>query len=70
MPPTSGSGSSLTGRKVTVEVVDDGCGIAGHPPGRGLANLTGRAERYGGSLKVEPRRGGGTRLVWTGRLPG
>ena len=61
---------SLTGRKVTVEVVDDGCGIAGHPPGRGLANLTGRAERYGGSLKVEPRRGGGTRLVWTGRLPG
>ena len=61
---------SLTGRKVTVEVVDDGCGIAGHPRGRGLANLTGRAERYGGSLKVEPCRGGGTRLVWTGRLPG
>ena len=51
-------------------MVDDGCGIAGHPRGRGLANLTGRAERYGGSLKVEPCRGGGTRLVWTGRLPG
>ncbi|MFI1829813.1 GAF domain-containing protein [Streptomyces sp. NPDC020412] len=58
-------------RALTVEVTDDGVGIA-PPEGRrrsGLGNLTERAERLGGTLTVVRRTSGGTRLVWRVPLP-
>jgi signal transduction histidine kinase len=52
---------------VTVEVVDDGCGIE-FPlpnPGLGLSNLRNRAVRLGGNFEVLPGIRSGTRLVWS-----
>jgi signal transduction histidine kinase len=52
---------------VTVEVVDDGCGIE-FPltnPGLGLSNLRNRAVRLGGTFEVLPGIRSGTRLVWS-----
>jgi PAS domain S-box-containing protein len=50
---------------VRLVVVDDGIGI-GSSTGRrsGLANLARRAALLGGSLSIEERPGGGTRLEW------
>jgi len=50
-------------------VADDGVGPppAGAPRGRGLANLTARAGRRGGSLDLRPGEDGGTVLEW--RVP-
>ena len=45
---------------------DDGRGIdPDSPPGRGLANMTSRARRWGGGCKIEPLAGGGTRVRWS-----
>jgi signal transduction histidine kinase len=57
------------GEALTLEVVDDGRGPGERPSGReggrGLPNLRARAEERGGTCTVEPRHGGGTRLVWS-----
>jgi len=59
--------SAVAGDEFTLSVTDDGVGIS--PSGRrsGLRNLERRAAALGGSLLVEDRNGGGTRLVW--RVP-
>ncbi|HEY8122434.1 MAG TPA: ATP-binding protein [Myxococcota bacterium] len=44
---------SFGGReRAFIEVRDDGCGLAGAPPGRGLANMRQRATFIGGELSV------------------
>lgn len=54
---------------VTVEVVDDGVGIAPELSRRsGLANLAARAERLGGGFTIEPAPDRGTVLRWTAPL--
>ncbi|HKD96777.1 MAG TPA: GAF domain-containing protein [Micromonosporaceae bacterium] len=65
----------VTGDAATLEVVDDGIGVDARPeaaPGRdgghGLANMRGRAERRGGSFRVETAQPRGTRLVWSAPL--
>ncbi len=55
------------GEEVVLVVTDNGVGV-GEPARRsGLANMAGRAESLGGSLKVGMPAGGGTRLEW--RVP-
>jgi len=56
---------SLEGPQVTVEAIDDGCGIGSPTRSSGLANLRSRALRHAGDLDVRPRDGGGTHLTWT-----
>ncbi|MFL6141495.1 MAG: GAF domain-containing sensor histidine kinase [Labedaea sp.] len=52
--------------ELTMDVLDDGIGIPlDRERNSGLANLTRRAERWGGNLAVAPGGGGGTRLTWT-----
>ncbi|TVT04765.1 GAF domain-containing protein [Amycolatopsis bartoniae] len=56
------------GRELSLTVLDDGIGFAGEPArDSGLANLRGRAARWHGTLSLEPRTGGGTKLVWAVR---
>lgn len=43
-------------------VWDDGRGLGGRPPGRGIAAMQRRAARLGGEVVVEPRPGGGTQV--------
>jgi len=59
---------ALDRRELIIEVADNGRGMpeAG-APGIGLTSMRERAEELGGSLQVEPRGGGGTRIV--ARLP-
>jgi signal transduction histidine kinase len=54
---------------VTVEVVDDGRGLADVPGGAGvgLSSMRERAAEMGGECRVESRADGGTRVV--ARLP-
>ncbi|MPY82854.1 MAG: GAF domain-containing protein [Actinophytocola sp.] len=60
---------------LTIDVTDDGVWrpdtpLAGTPHGSGgLADLALRAERGGGSLRVTPAKGTGTKLVWSVPLP-
>jgi signal transduction histidine kinase len=57
--------ADLTGRRLEMDVQDDGIGISPQTPRRsGLANLADRAERHGGSCSAERLPDGGTRLVW------
>ncbi len=54
---------------LSIEVVDDGCGI---PPGvtpSGLTNLSARAEEVGGHCEVTDAPGGGTVVRWVAPLP-
>ena len=54
-----------TPRRLRLTVTDDGCGIppaADRGNGLGLKIMRGRAELAGAQLRVEARRGGGTRL--------
>lgn len=54
---------------LTVEVVDNGCGIPADNPRRsGLANLSYRADQVGGSCAVTTSPGGGTSVRWTAPL--
>jgi signal transduction histidine kinase len=56
------------GEQLVIEVVDDGHGLpAGVVPGTGLESMEARATELGGSLRIDRRRGGGTRLE--ARLP-
>lgn len=53
---------------LTLDVTDDGRGMCPDaPPGVGIPSMRGRAEAVGGTLVVEPRRTGGTRVH--ARLP-
>lgn len=64
---------SLADGGLTFEVSDDGRGFEPWPernpegPGMGLRSMRERVELLGGTLVVEPCRGGGTRVL--GRLP-
>jgi signal transduction histidine kinase len=55
--------------ELTVSVTDDGVGMAEGVRLSGLTNLSERAERLGGELRLEAPPGGGTRLVWRVPLP-
>jgi signal transduction histidine kinase len=48
------------GQQVYIRVCDNGSGFDGDHRGRGLANMQQRAERIGGSLRVEPSASGTT----------
>jgi len=52
------------GKQFTVQVVDDGVGMARDAARSGLVNLASRAEHLGGSLRVSSSRAGGTSVVW------
>ncbi|MGW6427589.1 GAF domain-containing sensor histidine kinase [Nocardia sp. NPDC055053] len=55
--------------EVSIEVADDGAGIAPEVTRRsGLANLAARAEAVGGSFAVAERESGGTVLRWSAPL--
>ncbi|WP_458315395.1 sensor histidine kinase [Mycolicibacterium brisbanense] len=54
---------------VTIEVIDNGCGISDEITGSGLINLRHRAEEAGGSFSVEAAPTGGTKLRWSAPLP-
>jgi signal transduction histidine kinase len=53
---------------VTLEVTDDGRGIAPEITRRsGLANLSARANAHGGGLRLAQPPDGGTHVTWTAR---
>lgn len=55
---------------ITIEVTDDGIGLPAEITHRsGLANLAVRAEKHGGSCRLERRADGGTTLRWAAPLP-
>ncbi|MFC3454570.1 GAF domain-containing sensor histidine kinase [Amycolatopsis speibonae] len=52
-----------------IVVTDDGVGIVVEPGAAGgLRNLRDRAEKAGGTFRVETRKGGGTRVEWAAPL--
>jgi signal transduction histidine kinase len=54
---------------LTIDVIDDGCGIAADNPRRsGLANLQRHAELVGGNCQVGPAAHGGNRVHWAAPL--
>ena len=56
------------GTDLTLVVEDDGRGIAARPrAGVGLSSMHERAAELGGECRLEPRPGGGTRVI--ARLP-
>lgn len=55
--------------ELTIEVVDNGCGIEGDITGSGLTNLRKRADEAGGTFAVESLSTGGTKLTWSAPLP-
>lgn len=58
------------GDQLSIRVEDDGRGIGSQPGvGRGLANMTQRAQILGGRLEVGDRAPSGTRVAWTVPLP-
>ncbi|ULE35418.1 sensor histidine kinase [Mycobacterium sp. IDR2000157661] len=57
------------GDELTIEVTDDGKGIAEDVTGSGLTNLRRRADDVGGLLSLAPGPAGGTRLRWSAPLP-
>jgi signal transduction histidine kinase len=54
---------------VTVLVRDNGVGIGDTDRRSGLANMTDRAEKLGGSLRLSPADDGGTELEWRVPVP-
>lgn len=57
------------GDDLTIDVSDDGEGIPDRVARSGLHNLAERARSVQGSLRVQRRTDGGTRLVWSAPLP-
>jgi signal transduction histidine kinase len=58
----------VAGDELTIEVVDDGRGLPrGVIHGTGLESMHARAAELGGTVRIERRRGGGTRVL--ARLP-
>jgi signal transduction histidine kinase len=56
--------SIRAGTELTIEVVDDGCGLRHGPMGNGLRNLRQRAEQLGGHLEMTPGPVSGTVIRW------
>lgn len=54
---------------LSIDVVDNGTGIAAGVTGSGLANLARRAGEVGGSFAAQPGAEGGTHLTWRAPLP-
>jgi two-component system NarL family sensor kinase len=60
-----------TGPGLTIEIVDDGCGLpADLEPGVGITSMRERASELGGSVVIEPIPAGGTRVWAQLPLPG
>jgi signal transduction histidine kinase len=59
---------TVEGDDVSLEIDDDGVGIAESGRRSGIANLERRAVRRGGVAKVVRRPEGGTRLSWRARI--
>lgn len=59
--------AETTGKAFTLSVADDGRGIPEDAHRSGLQNLSERAERLGGELRLGTPSAGGTRLIW--RVP-
>jgi signal transduction histidine kinase len=57
------------GGELVAVVRDDGVGMGGADPWRGLSSLARRAAILGGSLRFRPADGGGARLEWRVPLP-
>ena len=55
--------------ELSVEVVDDGCGMPADVTASGLNNLSSRAREMGGDFSVSAAPGGGTVLRWAAPLP-
>jgi signal transduction histidine kinase len=60
---------SVDSQRLVVQVSDDGVGLGDGPRRSGLANLTRRAEIWGGKLSLTPNEPQGTRFQWTIPLP-
>jgi ligand-binding sensor domain-containing protein len=62
--------ADLSGRKLTMRLVDDGDGFetGSVTGGNGLRNMRERAERIGGILEIRSSRGGGTTIEFRGRI--
>ncbi len=60
---------ALYGQLVTVEVTDNGRGVAQSARSSGLSHMRHRAERHLGTLTISMPNGGGTHLIWTAELP-
>jgi len=61
---------AITGADLVVSVTDDGVGVVApaRPAGRGMENMTRRAQALGGEIRVEPGPAGkGTTVTW--RVP-
>jgi signal transduction histidine kinase len=54
-----------TPARLDIEVADDGRGLSDPPSsgGHGLVGIRERVALYGGTVRLEPAPGGGTRLV-------
>ena len=52
------------GTRLRLQVSDDGVGIGDDSRRSGLANVTARAERWGGSCRIEPGKPTGTTVTW------
>ncbi|HEX2867407.1 MAG TPA: two-component regulator propeller domain-containing protein [Ignavibacteriales bacterium] len=63
--------TSIEGRRLMMELVDDGKGfdIKQNSQGNGLNNIRRRAKAIGGSLLVESAPGKGTRIQFSGKIP-
>ncbi|MCU7504355.1 MAG: histidine kinase [Ignavibacteria bacterium] len=63
--------TSIEGRKLKMELADDGKGfdMKQNTPGNGLNNIRRRAKAIGGSLMVESAPGKGTRISFFGKIP-
>lgn len=56
---------SATDQVLSLEVVDDGCGMGQSNRVSGVANMRRRATRHGGRMEITERNGGGTCLDWS-----
>jgi signal transduction histidine kinase len=54
----------VTGERLVLHVIDNGCGIGAPARSSGLANMRRRAARHDGVLEVTTPAGGGTHLSW------
>jgi signal transduction histidine kinase len=61
-------GSEIAGRTLTITVADNGIGIDPSASRSGLSNLQARADKHGGSLRVEPNSPQGTVLTWAAEI--